>query len=188
MLYEVITEAALAVARGNARRLGLEVSWRLGAWFAAVRGERYDVIVSNPPYVAQGDPHLARGDLRFEPRAALDGGSDGLVAIRTIVAQAPAHLVPGGWLLLEHGFDQGPTVRGLLADAGLGRGATWRDLVITSYSIHYTKLYDWLLLEHGFDQGPTVLGLLADAGLGRGATWRDLTGHARVSAACRAAA
>jgi len=136
------SEAALAVARGNARRLGLEVSWRLGAWFAAVRGERYDVIVSNPPYVAQGDPHLARGDLRFEPRAALDGGSDGLVAIRTIVAQAPAHLVPGGWLLLEHGFDQGPTVRGLLADAGLGRGATWR----------------------------------------------DLTGHERVSAACRAAA
>lgn len=122
------SDAALAVARGNARRLGLEVGWRLGTWFATLRGERFDAIVSNPPYVACDDSHLTRGDLRFEPRAALDGGIDGLEAIRAIVAQAPSYLAPGGWLLLEHGFAQGAAVRALLAQAGLERIATWRDL------------------------------------------------------------
>jgi release factor glutamine methyltransferase len=130
--FEVVaveaSEAALAVARGNARMLGLAVGWRLGTWFTAVSGERFDAILSNPPYVACGDPHLARGDLRFEPRAALDGGIDGLEAIRAIVARAPAHLVPGGWLLLEHGFAQGAAVRALLAQAGLAQATTWCDL------------------------------------------------------------
>jgi len=130
--FEVVaveaSAAALAVARSNARALGLEVDWRLGTWFAGLRGEHFDAIVSNPPYVARDDPHLARGDLRFEPRAALDGGIDGLEAIRVIVAQAPARLAPGGWLLLEHGSEQGAAVRALLAQAGLERMSTWRDL------------------------------------------------------------
>jgi release factor glutamine methyltransferase len=120
--------AALAVARANADALGLEVDWRLGSWFAALAGERFEVIVSNPPYVAHADPHLERDDARFEPRAALDGGIDGLDPIRALVAQAPEHLEPGGWLMLEHGFDQGAAVRALLAGAGLKRIATWRDL------------------------------------------------------------
>lgn len=122
------SDAALAVARGNARRLGLEISWRPGAWFATLGGERFDAILSNPPYVAHGDPHLARGDLRFEPHAALDGGSDGLEAIRAIVADTPRHLLPGGWLFLEHGYEQAAAVRALLAAAGLAAVGTWRDL------------------------------------------------------------
>lgn len=122
------SDAALAVARDNAETLGLEVDWRRGSWFAAVAGERFDVIVSNPPYVARGDPHLELNDLRFEPRAALDGGVDGLDAIRAIIARAPAHLGPGGWLVVEHGFDQGPAVRALLEGAGLAQSGTWRDL------------------------------------------------------------
>jgi len=122
------SDAALAVARGNACALGLEVGWRLGSWFSAVAGERFEVVVSNPPYVARGDPHLDRDDLRFEPRAALDGGVDGLDAIRSIVAGAAVHLTPGGWLFLEHGYDQAAAVRGLLADAGLECAGTWRDL------------------------------------------------------------
>jgi len=122
------SDAALAVARGNACALGLEVGWRLGSWFSAVAGERFEVVVSNPPYVARGDPHLDQDDLRFEPRAALDGGIDGLEAVRAIVAQTPVHLAPGGWLLLEHGFAQAAAVRALLAQAGLGRITTWRDL------------------------------------------------------------
>jgi release factor glutamine methyltransferase len=119
---------ALAVARSNATRLGLEVDWRIGQWFSAVPGQRYEVIVSNPPYVARDDPHLAQDDLRFEPRAALIGGADGLEAIRVIAAHARRHLVPGGWLFLEHGFAQGPAVASLLAAAGLARIETWRDL------------------------------------------------------------
>jgi len=122
------SDAALAVARGNASALGLEVGWRLGSWFAAVAGERFEVVVSNPPYVAHGDPHLGQDDLRFEPRAALDGGIDGLDAIRCIVAGAAAHLTPGGWLFFEHGYDQAAAVRRLIADAGLERADTWRDL------------------------------------------------------------
>jgi release factor glutamine methyltransferase len=122
------SDAALALARSNGAALGLEVDWRLGSWFSALAGERFEVIASNPPYVAHGDPHLERDDARFEPRAALDGGIDGLDSIRVLVAQAPEHLEPGGWLMLEHGFDQGAAVRALLAAAGLTRIATWRDL------------------------------------------------------------
>ena len=113
------SEGALAVARANAQRHGAPVELLPGAWYAPVAGRRFDMIVSNPPYVAAGDPHLERGDLRFEPAAALtDGSADGLGAIRAIVAGAPAHLARGGWLLLEHGYDQSAAVAALLAQAG----------------------------------------------------------------------
>jgi len=111
--------AALAVAAANAARHGAAVELLAGAWYAPVAGRRFDMIVSNPPYVAAGDPHLADGDLRFEPAAALcDGSPDGLASLGEIVAGAPAHLNPGGWLLLEHGYDQASPVAGLLARAG----------------------------------------------------------------------
>lgn len=110
---------ALAVAQGNAARLGLaNVRFLLSDWFAALGAQRYDLIVSNPPYIAAADPHLQQGDVRFEPLSALASGADGLDDIRRIVAAAPAHLSPGGWLLLEHGYDQAPAVRGLLQAAG----------------------------------------------------------------------
>lgn len=109
--------AALAVARGNGERLGLAVEWVLGDWFAAFESaRRFELIVSNPPYVAEGDAHLVA--LRHEPEQALTAGADGLNAIRRIVAGAPAWLTAGGWLLLEHGFEQGDAVAELLAQAG----------------------------------------------------------------------
>ena len=120
--------AALAVARENAEDAGLPLRLLHGDWFAPVAGERFDLVASNPPYIADADPHLSQGDLRFEPRAALASGPDGLDALRAIIAAAPLHLVPGGWLLLEHGHDQGPAVRGLLAAAGFVRVETERDL------------------------------------------------------------
>jgi release factor glutamine methyltransferase len=121
--------AALAVAARNRDRLGIgNVELRAGDWCDPLDGERFDIIVSNPPYVADSDPHLGQGDVRFEPRAALAAGADGLDAIRRLVACAPAHLRPGGWLLLEHGFDQAQRVRGLMARAGLGAVATHVDL------------------------------------------------------------
>jgi len=107
---------ALAVARANAARLGLDLRWRQGAWLAAVPGERFDLIVSNPPYIAEGDPHLAA--LGREPITALTAGLDGLDDLRTIVAQAPDALEPGGWLLLEHGHDQAAAVQALLRERG----------------------------------------------------------------------
>ncbi|MGE4367798.1 peptide chain release factor N(5)-glutamine methyltransferase [Thermomonas sp.] len=120
---------ALAVARRNAERLGLvQVEFRTGDWLAPLRGERFDLIVSNPPYIALGDPHLAQGDLRFEPPMALASGADGLDAIRVIVRDADRHLRPGGWLLLEHGWNQGAAVRALLEAAGFVEVATGRDL------------------------------------------------------------
>jgi len=119
---------ALALARRNARRLGLAVEFRHGHWYEAVAAERFELIVSNPPYVAQDDPHLFQGDLRFEPREALVGGPDGLDAIREIVRDAPARLAPEGWLLLEHGLGQDAAVRVLMERAGLASVATWPDL------------------------------------------------------------
>ena len=110
------SEGALRTARLNGERLGLSVNWRLGSWFEAVAGERFDLILSNPPYIAEHDPHLP--DLRFEPRSALTAGADGLDDLRTIIQQAPAHLNPGGWLLLEHGWDQAEAVAQLLRDRG----------------------------------------------------------------------
>ncbi|GAB2608501.1 peptide chain release factor N(5)-glutamine methyltransferase [Novilysobacter erysipheiresistens] len=120
---------ALAVADANARSLGLgNVQFRHGDWFAPLAGETFDLIASNPPYIADDDAHLDEGDLRFEPRGALASGADGLDAIRRIVANAPGHLLPGGWLLLEHGWEQGDAVRALLATAGLDEVDTARDL------------------------------------------------------------
>jgi len=119
---------ALAVAAGNARDAGLPVRLLPGDWFAAVPREQFDLVLSNPPYIADDDPHLQQGDLRFEPRAALASGADGLDAIRAICAGTPAHLAPGGWLLVEHGFEQGAAVRALFRAAGLEQVATERDL------------------------------------------------------------
>lgn len=120
---------ALDVARGNAVRNRIaNIAFRLGDWYAPLAGEAFDLIASNPPYIAEGDPHLQRGDLRFEPTAALVSGADGLEAIRTIVDGAAAHLHPGGWLLLEHGLDQGAAVRGVLQTAGFHEVVTERDL------------------------------------------------------------
>jgi len=118
--------AALAVARRNAARAGLAIELVEGSWWAAVGGRRFDVAVANPPYVAAGDPHLAA--LRHEPIEALASGGDGLDALRTIAAGAPARLLPGGWLVVEHGFEQGAAVRDLLARAGLVAVASRRDL------------------------------------------------------------
>ena len=122
------SQAALDVARDNAAEAGLALRLRHSDWFSAVAGERFDLVASNPPYIADGDPHLQQGDLRFEPRAALASGPDGLDAIRVITRDAPAHLVPGGWLLVEHGYEQGPAVRALFAAVGLQSVATERDL------------------------------------------------------------
>jgi len=124
------SSAALTVARTNGARLGLTgVDFRLGSWADALApGEAFAAIVSNPPYVAEGDPHLTEGDLPFEPRAALAAGPDGLAAIRALVPAALPHLAPGGWLLLEHGAGQGPAVREVLRQAGLEAVRTVQDL------------------------------------------------------------
>jgi release factor glutamine methyltransferase len=110
---------ALEVAARNVRALGVRnIEFRHGDWFAPLAGERFDLVASNPPYIGEDDPHLARGDLRFEPRTALVSGADGLDAIRAIVAGAPAHLRDRGWLLVEHGWQQGAAVRALFEAAG----------------------------------------------------------------------
>ena len=120
---------ALAVARGIAQRNGIgNVEFRQGSWFAPLSGERFDLIASNPPYIAVDDPHLQQGDLRFEPATALSSGSDGLEDIRDIVAHAGEHLVAGGWLLLEHGLEQGAAIRGLLEIAEFVEVETAQDL------------------------------------------------------------
>ena len=120
--------AALAMARQNIAAHGL---WRIrliqADWLAFKHERQYDLIVGNPPYIAADDPHLKRGDLRFEPRAALVAGQDGLAAIRQLVSGAAPHLKPGGWLLLEHGWRQGRAVRALFKAARFGRVGTLRD-------------------------------------------------------------
>lgn len=118
--------AALLTAKRNAAKFNLDVDFRHGRWFEPVAGERFDLVVANPPYVAEGDPHLA--DLRYEPRGALVSGADGLDAIREIASSVGAFLRPGGGLLLEHGMGQEGAVRTLLAAAGLGGVTTWPDL------------------------------------------------------------
>ena len=117
---------ALAVARDNAERLGLAVDFFNGSWLQAVPGQRFDVIASNPPYIAEGDHHLVA--LTHEPISALTAGPDGLDDIRTIVAQAPGALHPGGWLLLEHGHDQAAAVRALLQQRGFEQVGSRTDL------------------------------------------------------------
>ena len=124
-----VSGAAAAVAAANARRLGLSNSrFETGAWYAPAGGERYDVIVCNPPYVADGDPDLAWQVRRHEPAQALYSGPTGLEALQTIVGDAAAHLRPEGWLVLEHGARQGAAVRSMLAASGFTQVATFRDL------------------------------------------------------------
>jgi release factor glutamine methyltransferase len=122
-----VSPDALTVARENAARLNAKVTFIESDWYSAVDG-KFDLIVGNPPYVAEGDVHLGEGDLRFEPALALACGADGLSAIRRIVAEAPRHLLPGGWLFLEHGYDQAEAVRALLEQAGFGPIEQHRDL------------------------------------------------------------
>jgi release factor glutamine methyltransferase len=124
-----VSDAALAVAQANAATHGARVAFRRSDWFAALAtDERFDVIASNPPYIAAGDPHLAQGDLRFEPSGSRTVHADGLRALRIIIDGAPARLAPGGWLLLEHGYDQAAAVRALLAARGFADVRSWRDL------------------------------------------------------------
>lgn len=118
------SEAALAVARGNGHRLGLAVSWAHGDWWRAVGDSRFDLVLANPPYVAEGDPHLA--GLRHEPQEALVAGPDGLSDLRRIVAEAQAHV--DGWLILEHGWNQADPVAELLSDQGARHLQVRRDL------------------------------------------------------------
>lgn len=120
-----LSAGALEVARSNAARHGLDVNFHRASWLEGVPGP-FDLIVTNPPYIAAGDEHLAA--LRHEPAAALISGADGLDAIRAIVAHAPSRLAEGGWLMLEHGWDQAPRVRELLRAAGFGWIASRRDL------------------------------------------------------------
>ncbi len=123
-----ISAAALAVAQDNAGRLGAEVHLLESDWFAALADASFDLIVSNPPYIERYDPHLQLGDLRFEPRNALTDGADGLAHLRVIVAGAASRLKPGGWLLFEHGYDQGAAARQLLEAAEFAGVQTWADL------------------------------------------------------------
>ncbi|RMO75890.1 peptide chain release factor N(5)-glutamine methyltransferase [Pseudomonas syringae group genomosp. 3] len=120
---------AVALAERNRQRLQLDNAQVLNShWFSALEGRQFDLIISNPPYIADADPHLSAGDVRFEPSSALTAGADGLDDLRTIIADASAHLNADGWLLLEHGYDQGPAVRELLIRHGFERIQTRRDL------------------------------------------------------------
>jgi release factor glutamine methyltransferase len=123
-----LSEDALAIARANAAANGAQVRFLQSDWFSAIGEERFELIASNPPYIAAGDEHLSQGDLRFEPVGALTDHADGLSALRIIIDGAPGHLVPGGWLLLEHGYDQAEAVRALLAARGFLDVQSWRDL------------------------------------------------------------
>ena len=122
-------ESAVALAQNNQRQLQLaNVEFLSSHWFSPLTAQRYDLIVSNPPYIADNDPHLQQGDVRFEPLSALVSGPDGLDDIRLIIAQAPSYLTANGWLLLEHGFDQASAVRELLQQAGFIDVSSQRDL------------------------------------------------------------
>ena len=124
-----LSPGALAIAGANAETLGAKLNFLEGSWFEPLPADRsFDLIVSNPPYVAPGDPHLSQGDLRFEPSSALVGKADGLGDIRLIVSGAANHLAPGGWLLFEHGYDQGPACRNMLSVAGFTQVQSWCDL------------------------------------------------------------
>ena len=120
--------AALDVARENARRNNIAVEFIESDWFTALAGNHFDLIVSNPPYIPDQDPHLSQGDVRFEPLTALASGADGLDDIRLIIAQAPQYCLPGAWLSIEHGFDQGEAIRALFSSAGFSHVETAQDL------------------------------------------------------------
>lgn len=128
------SKAALAIARRNSDILNARVAFLTSDWFAAfmpprvLAGRCFDLIVGNPPYIAAADPHLARGDVRFEPLSALAAGHDGLDDLRRLTAAACAHLKPGGALLLEHGYDQADAVQTLLRENGIRHPQSWADL------------------------------------------------------------
>ena len=123
------SEDALEVAMNNMQNFNLRnVQFLRSDWFSGLKNERFDLIVSNPPYVAEGDAHVEQGDLRFEPRSALTSGKDGLVDISRIIAEAPAHLIQGGSLMFEHGYDQAKKVRELLHQARFEKIFTDHDL------------------------------------------------------------
>ncbi len=123
------SKEAVSLAKDNAGRLELRnVTFVTGEWLAPLAGMTFDAIVSNPPYIAEGDPHLAEGDVRFEPIHALVSANNGLADVRRIVQDSPKHLAPGGSLILEHGYDQGPVVREIFAAAGFTDLVTHQDL------------------------------------------------------------
>jgi release factor glutamine methyltransferase len=123
------SEEAIQMARSNAVSVGLgSVSFLQSDWYQAVAGQRFNLLLSNPPYIDPNDPHLAQGDVRFEPRAALVAPQGGLADLANIIKGAPGQLLEGGWLLLEHGFDQGAAVRELLCLAGFSSVATRADM------------------------------------------------------------
>ncbi|MDR2924796.1 MAG: peptide chain release factor N(5)-glutamine methyltransferase [Azoarcus sp.] len=124
-----ISRDALAVATSNALRFGVGIAFLWSDWYSLLKREdRFQLILSNPPYILENDPHLTQGDLRFEPLAALASGRDGLRGLSAIITGAGGHLDKGGWLFLEHGYNQAPLVRCLLADAGFERIASWKDM------------------------------------------------------------
>ena len=123
-----VSELALHVARENAEGLGLSVEFVKSSWFDALKQRRWALIASNPPYIAADDAHLREGDLRFEPNTALTDGRDGLSSIREIVSNAPNHLEAGGWLLIEHGYDQAADVRSILELNGFSKVSLRHDL------------------------------------------------------------
>jgi release factor glutamine methyltransferase len=127
-----LSDEALAVARRNAANNGARVRFLRSDWFSALdandANDSFELIASNPPYIAAGDEHLSQGDLRFEPAGALTDHADGLSALRAIVDGSPRHLVPAGWLLMEHGYDQAAAVRALLEAGGYTEVQSWRDL------------------------------------------------------------
>ena len=123
-----VSESALLVAQGNAENNQVIVAFVHSDWFAAIAGQQFDLIVSNPPYIVAGDRHLSEGDLRFEPIDALTDHADGLSALRIISQQATRHLSDDGWLLMEHGYDQAEAVRNLLKQDGFTEVQSWRDL------------------------------------------------------------
>lgn len=124
-----LSDAALTVARANAAQLGACVAFYQGSWYAPLpQAAVFDLIVSNPPYIAATDRHLGEGDVRFEPRLALTDDDDGLACLREITAGASGRLLPGGWLMVEHGYDQGDAVRALFSAAGLAEVETLPDL------------------------------------------------------------
>ena len=122
-----ISENALNVAKQNAARYALKnLHFHCGSWFEPVENESFDIIISNPPYVAENDPHLQQGDLRFEPLIALESGPDGLDAIRHLILKGQSRLAKGGWLLMEHGYNQREKIIALLQDAGY-TNLSWHD-------------------------------------------------------------
>lgn len=123
-----ISHAGLEVARRNALRYGVSVNFVESNWYSALGDHRFDVIVANPPYIAEGDEHLSKGDLRFEPVDALTDHADGLTALRAIAGGAARHLAPGGWLLMEHGYDQSAVVRRMLTAQEFCDVRSWQDL------------------------------------------------------------